>query len=153
MQFAHEFMSRDPYTVTADMKVSDLARGLLEHGADGAVVVDGRKVVGVVTAMDLVFQEKQVHLPTFIAFMDAVLPLGTRRTEAELAKITGGTVEEIMSQPARTVEYDTPLDEVATMMVESHFTVVPVIQNDILIGVIQKPDVLRAMLAQRNSGV
>ena len=85
MQFAHEFMSRDPYTVTADMKVSDLARGLLEHGADGAVVVDGRKVVGVVTAMDLVFQEKQVHLPTFIAFMDAVLPLGTRRTEAELA--------------------------------------------------------------------
>jgi len=149
MQFAHEIMNRSPYTVTKDTSVADLARGLLERRADGAVVVKGRTVVGVVTAMDLVFQEKQVHLPTFIAFMDAVLPLGSRRTETELAKITGATVEEIMSSPAKTVSFDAALDAVATMMVEDHITVVPVIQDDVLVGVIEKPDVLRAVLASR----
>jgi CBS domain-containing protein len=150
MQYAHEIMNRKPFTVTRDTSVSDLARGLLEHRADGAVVVKGREVVGVVTAMDLVFQEKKVHLPTFIAFMDAMLPLGGRRTEAELSKITGATVDEIMSSPPKTVEYDTSLDVVATMMVEDHITVVPVIQDGVLVGVIEKPDVLRAVLASRS---
>lgn len=147
MQFAHEIMNRTPYTVTADASVADLARGLLEHSSDGAVVVKGREVIGVVTAMDLVFQEKKVHLPTFIAFMDAVFPVGSRRTEAELAKITGATVEEIMSSPAITVEFDAALDAVATIMVEQHITVVPVTQDGVLVGVIEKPDVLRAVLA------
>ena len=149
MQFAHEIMNRSPLTVTRDTSVAELARDLLAARSDGAVVVEGRTVVGVVTAMDLVFQEKRVHLPTFIAFMDAVLPVGSRRTETELAKITGSTVSEIMSAPAKTVAFDAPLDAVATLMVESHITVVPVTQDGLLVGVIEKPDVLRAVLAAR----
>ncbi len=153
MRFAHEIMDRHAFTVTPETPVADLARGLLARHLDGAIVVDGRTVVGVVTAMDLVFQEKKVHLPTFIAFMDAMLPIGGRKTEQELAKITGATVREIMSSPPRTVEFDASLDEVATLMVEDHITVVPVLQHGVLVGMITKPDVLRAVLEARTGQV
>lgn len=150
MQYAHEIMDRSPLTVAQDLEVGELAQWLLETRADGAIVVDGRTVLGVVTAMDLVFQEKRVQLPTLVAFMDAVLPLGTRRTEAELAKITGATVGEIMTTPAVTVPFDTPLGRIATQMVEQHHTLVPVTQGGVLVGVIDKRAVLSAVFGARS---
>jgi len=46
-----------------------------------------------------------------------------------------------------------PLDEVATRMVESHFTVVPLIQSGQLNGELQKPCAIRATLFQRTARV
>ncbi|MCB9797244.1 MAG: CBS domain-containing protein [Alphaproteobacteria bacterium] len=144
MQHAIDVMNREPVTVSPDSSVADLARLLLSKDVDGACVVEDGKLVGVVTSMDLVFQEKQVHLPTMVAFIDALIPIGMRRTVAELEKITGTQVRDIMTESVKTVEFDDALDEIASLMVEGHISLVPVLRDGKLIGSITKKDVLRA---------
>ena len=55
----HEFgIVIDPITVTPDMKVRDAIALQRQHGISGLPVVQGRKVVGIVTNRDLRFEEQ-----------------------------------------------------------------------------------------------
>lgn len=137
----------EPHTVSPDVTVKDLARLLLEQHWDGACVVgDEGELVGVVTSMDLIYQEKRLHLPTFFVLFDSVLPLeDPRKAEHELQKIAGRTVADVMTDSPVTVDPETPLDRVASLMVERHITVLPVLSSDgRVLGVITKPAMLKA---------
>lgn len=147
-RFANEIMDDKPLTVARDLPVGDFARLLLDRNADGAVVMDGDTILGVVTSMDLIWSEKPVHMPTLITFMDLVMPFGAREAERELHKIMGATVGEIMSSPAVTVRFDAPMSEVATRMVDGHRTILPVVNQGRLIGVITKAAILRAAFVE-----
>jgi CBS domain-containing protein len=134
-------------TVAPDCSVRDLARLLLERGCDGACVVEEDRLVGVVTTMDLVFQEKQVHLPSILSFMDFAIPLEPpSRLRAELDKIAGTTVGEIMTAEPVVVDEERAVSEVARAMVERHLTIVPVVESGVLKGMITKQALLRAVL-------
>lgn len=141
---AAEIMNPRPRVVSPDLPVADLAQLLLDAGSEGVCVVQDQALVGVVTAMDLVYREKNVHLPTVFTFMDAVIPLGWKRAEEELAKIAGLTVGAIMSRAPVTVAPTADLHEVATLMVERHLTMLPVVLDGKLQGVIDKRAVLAA---------
>ncbi len=55
----HEFgIVIDPVTVTADMRVRDAIALQREHGISGLPVVEGRKLVGIVTNRDLRFEDR-----------------------------------------------------------------------------------------------
>jgi CBS domain-containing protein len=134
-------------TVGPDCSVRDLAVLLLDRGLDGACVVESNQLVGVVTTMDLVFQEKQVHLPTILNFLDFAIPLEPpSRLRAELDKIAGTTVQEIMTREPLTVGPERLVSEVARMMVEQHLTIVPVVEDGKLLGMITKQALLRSVL-------
>jgi IMP dehydrogenase len=49
---------RDPITVPADMKIRDVIALSQQHGISGFPVVEGRKVVGIITNRDLRFEEE-----------------------------------------------------------------------------------------------
>lgn len=146
MKHVLDVMVSDPPSVSPDMPVRELARKLLESGRDGYCVVEDRTLVGIVTAMDLIFQEKQIRLPSFFAFLDSLVPVGVERAHAEIRKITGVTVRDVMSRDPVTVRFDAGLEQVATLMVERHLTLLPVVREDTLVGEITKPSVLRAIL-------
>jgi CBS domain-containing protein len=134
-------------TVTPDCSVRDLAKLLLERGQDGACVVENGRLVGVVTTMDLVFQEKQVHLPSILSFMDFAIPLEPpSRLRAELDKIAGTTVAQIMTEEPVVTEPERPMSEVARTMVDRHLTIVPVVEHGVLVGMVTKQALLRAVL-------
>ena len=142
-QTARDVM-RAPHTVSPDMTVRDLAALLLSERLDGVCVVREDALVGVVTAMDLVFQEKPLHLPSFFVFLDAFIPMESNaKIEHDLRKITGATVADIMSVDVERVTPRAPLSEVASMMVDHHRALLPVVEGERLVGVIDK----RAMLA------
>jgi CBS domain-containing protein len=135
-----EALSVDP-----DCSVRDLAELLLNEASDGACVVKAGRLVGVVTTMDLVFQEKRVHLPSVLSFMDFAIPLEPpSRLREELDKIAGTRVAEIMSDDPIVVGPDEPMSEVATLMVEHNFTLIPVVEDGCLLGVVTKRALLRA---------
>lgn len=126
-------------TVSPELSIPGLARRLLELEVDGVCVVDaGDRLVGVVTAMDLVFREREIHPPVTIAILDLVLQLGRGRTERELAKIAAVSVSELMTRDVVTVGPDTPLPEVASRMVDQHLSLVPVVDGGSLVGVVTK---------------
>lgn len=144
MTRARELLDPAPLVVDQATPVRELANLLLSSGAEGACVLESGRLVGVVTAMDLVFQEKDPRLPSLFTFMDAVIPLGWKRVEEELHKIAGVTVGQIMSAHPVTVGPDEDLHRIATLMVERHLSMVPVVEDGVLLGVVDKRRVLKA---------
>ncbi|MFO7561342.1 MAG: CBS domain-containing protein [Enhygromyxa sp.] len=135
----------EPLTVIPTRSIRDLAELLLRERSDGACVIEHGRLVGVVTTMDLVFQEKQVHLPSILTIMDFAIPLEPPdRLREELDKIAGSSVADIMSPHPIFVTADTPMSEVASQMVEKHLTIVPVVEGDRVIGMITKQALLHA---------
>lgn len=139
-----------PRTVGPDLAVKELAKLLVQERRNGVCVVDEEgDLIGVVTSMDLIYQEKRPHLPTFFVLFDSVLPLDDpRKTEEELHKIAGAEVGDVMTDSPVTVEPDTPVDRIASLMVDRHITVLPVTDNGKLVGMVTKPGVLRAVFSE-----
>jgi CBS-domain-containing membrane protein len=139
-------LMHSPRSVAADLSVEDLARVLLRDSLDGVCVVDDAgRLRGVVTTMDLVFQEQPVHLPSFIVFLDALIPLGGERAEQEVRKIAGASVAEIMTTEVVTVRPETPIGELAERMVRDHLSLLPVLDDaGDLVGVVDKRAILEA---------
>lgn len=144
MTTAAEILDSSPLVVSPDMRVQQLAAQLLDRRAEGACVVSNGRLVGVVTAMDLVFKEKNLHLPTFFTFMEAVIPLGMHRAEEEVEKMAGLTVGEIMTDKPIVVGPGDNLHTIATLMVEKQLSMVPVVEDGVLLGVVDKRAVLVA---------
>lgn len=145
MKRASDLMDREVLTVAPDSPVRDLAAKLLAEKGDGACVVEGHKLVGVVTAMDLIFQEQPVHLPSFFVFFDAVIPLERPgHMQHELDKLMGAMVRDIMSTDLITVGPASAIEEVAATMVRRHTGYVPVVEGGALLGVVTKRGVLKA---------
>jgi len=153
MQTAGEVM-QESRSVSPTLSVQELARLLLEERLDGVcVVAEDGALAGVVTSMDLIYQEKALHLPTFFVLLDGVLPLDSPwRAERELDKISGAQVADIMTTDPVFVRPETPLEEVATLMVERHISIVPVVADERLVGVVTKPAMLRAAFSALAGG-
>jgi CBS-domain-containing membrane protein len=64
----------------------------------------------------------------------------------EYVRTHGRRVEEIMTADVISVAGDTPLDEVVGLMERRRIKRVPVIEGDVLVGVVSRLDLLRALL-------
>src|SRR5690349_9737214 len=98
MKHVRDLYDSNPPTVRPEMTVPYLAGLLLESGREGYCVVENGHLLGVVTLMDLLFQERQLRMPGLVTLLDAVLPVGMHKAEVELAKMTGSTVGDLMSR-------------------------------------------------------
>ena len=149
MLTAKEIMTINPVTVPPEMKVRQLAELLAEKNFNGAPVVNEKKeLIGVVTISDLIYQQKTLHLPTVFTLFDSIIPLkGTHEIEEQIQKMLGGTVGEIMTSDPITISEDTTLSEIATIMSEQNKHLLPVMRNEDLAGVVDRSDVMRAIVA------
>ncbi len=147
MLTAKELMTKNVITVTGETPVRELAKILSENKISGAPVVDDQgSVIGVVTESDLIYQNKKVHIPTVVAILDAFIFLESpEKMEKELKKMAGAKVEDIFAHEVITVQQDTPLDEVATLMAEKKVHTLPVLDSEKLVGVIGKSDIIRTI--------
>ncbi|MGK7345679.1 MAG: CBS domain-containing protein [Candidatus Nitrospinota bacterium M3_3B_026] len=153
MPTAKQIMSRDFLAVTPATAVGEFAAALEKSSRSGAVVLDdeGGGVVGVVTEGDLIDRHKNIHLPTVITIFDWVLPLSGRgETEKELRKMSATTVGDIMSMDPVTVDVDATLEDIATIMSERRKHFLPVMDGERLAGVIDRSDVLRAIIKEES---
>lgn len=144
---AKDIMTKEVITVTPDLAVEKLAEIFWENRISGAPVVDDNgTVIAIVTENDLIDQNKKVHIPTMISILDSVIMLEKAdKMEKEIRKMTGTTVKDICSDTLVTVESETLLDEVATIMAEKQVHTLPVLDEGILAGVIGKSDIIRTM--------
>lgn len=148
MKQAKDIMTKTVLTVTLDTPVIKLAELLTTNNINGAPVVDeSGNVLGVVTENDLIYQKKKVHIPTMLSILDSFIYLESpEKMRQEMQKITGTTVKDIYSQSVITVNEDTPLDEIATVMAEKNIHTIPVLRGDTLVGVIGKRDIIKTLI-------
>jgi CBS domain-containing protein len=148
MLVAREIMTTKIITVTPETAVSALAQILATANIGGAPVVDEEgRLLGVVTESDLIDQTKKVHIPTVVAILDSLIFLERPdKMEKEIRKIAGTVVGDIYSKNPLTVNEETPLDEIATIMAKKHVHTLPVMRGEQLVGVIGKGDIIKTLM-------
>lgn len=144
---AHDIMTKEVITVSPETKVLDLARLLAEHKINGAPVVDNEgRLVGVVTQSNLIDRAKKFELPHVITILDAHFYLERPSTfKKNLEKLMGNLVADIMTAPPVTITADVEVDEIATIMARRQVHTLPVLEEDRIIGIIGKIDIIRAL--------
>jgi CBS domain-containing protein len=144
---AKDIMTRAVHSVTADTDVEELARLFVTKGVSAMPVLDEEgRLEGVVTETDLVEQDKPLHVPTVISLFDWVLYLESEKNfREEVEKITARKVGEICTREVVTCTPDTPVSEIAALMIEKKAHLIPVVEEKKVVGVVARLDIIRAM--------
>jgi CBS domain-containing protein len=144
-----DIMTRDVVVAAPVTTVSEIARLMWHHNLSGLPIVDaGGRVVGIVTEMDLLARNANLHVPTYLRVLDVMIPLGNRHEfEEELRRAVGTTAHDVMSPDVVIVAPDTDLADAATLMMDKRIKRLPVVENGKLVGIITAADFLR-LLAQ-----
>ena len=143
-----DIMTPDPVTVEPAMSVTDAARLMVDRGIGALPVVKGGELVGLVTEGDLIMKDVKLEYPTYIHLLDGFImyPPSTTRFEHELKKAVAATVGDVMTAEPHTVQADTSVEDVATLLVDRDVSRLPVLDGDELVGIVTKSDVLRSMI-------
>jgi len=120
-----DFMVTKPVVFTRETDLLDAVRVLLDRRISGAPVVDERgNLVGVLTERD---------------FLRAALVAGYHGER-------GGCIGDYMSSDVEAVNADDSLLDVATRFVETKYRRYPVMEDNRVVGVVARRDVLRAVI-------
>jgi CBS domain-containing protein len=146
---ARDIMQTRIISVTPETDIIRAGKILLENHINGMPVVnDQGELQGILCQSDLIFQQKEVPVPPIFSILDSIFPLfSSKKLNDEFQKIAAATVAQAMVKDVITVTPDTPVSEIASLMVEKHFHTIPVVENKILVGIIGKEDVLRTLTA------
>jgi len=112
MATIREIMSTDCVTVAPQSSVFDAAAKMRDHDIGFIPVVEGKKLVGVITDRDLVVRGLAERKP------------GT------------ATVNEVMSRQVTTVSPQMSVEEAAKLMANEQIRRLPVVENGELVGVV-----------------
>jgi CBS domain-containing protein len=116
---ARDVMTPNPATVSERDSIRDAARIMASEDTGVVPVVDGRKVVGMVTDRDIVV-----------------------RFVAEGKDPANAKVNECMTKSVRSVKEDTPVADVLSMMSNAQIRRVPVVNNsNELVGIVSIGDI------------
>lgn len=130
-------------TLGPDETVEGAIKLFAESGISGAPVVDGGRLVGIVTEGDLIFRDADVKAPGFLDILGGMIPLGSwDEYRNEALKSAGVTVDEVMTSELITIPPDASLAEASTIMAEKRIKILPVTEDEVLRGVITRMDIL-----------
>ncbi|HEX7132691.1 MAG TPA: CBS domain-containing protein [Iamia sp.] len=144
-------MTTDVLTFGPDETVESAMRALVDRGIDAAPVVDGGRVVGLLSTGDLIVAEGQVHVPTVFSLLGASieLPGERKKFEEDLRRALGGTVADVMTRTPHTVGPDATLEDAATLLHTHDISRLPVVDDEgHLVGILARGDIIRVMIAQ-----
>jgi CBS-domain-containing membrane protein len=146
---AKDIMTKDVITVHPDTEVVQAANLLLDHHINGLPVVDEEgHVKGIICQSDLVAQQRKIPLPSFFIMLDSFIPLTSpKNIEKELQKMSAVTVKDAMTPDPITVDPETDLEDIATLMVKHKIHTLPVLDHGKLVGIIGKEDILRTIMS------
>ena len=144
---AKDIMTTTVQSVTEETTVEELARLFAEknHSAMPVLAEDGT-LTGIVTETDLIQQDRPLHLPKVISLFDWVLYLESEKNfREEVQRITARKVGDICSREVAVCSPETPVSEIAELMVAKKSHLIPVVEQKKVVGVVARLDIIRAM--------
>jgi CBS-domain-containing membrane protein len=142
-----EIMTREVCTVREETDLKELAALFVEHNYKTLPVVDAvDHLIGIVSQTDLIEQDRPLHIPTVISLFDWVIYLESPKAFSdEVRKVSARKVGEICARDVITCTPETPVDEVASLMVEHKIHLLPVLDDGRLVGVVARFDLIRSL--------
>ena len=123
------------FTVSPESRLSDAVITMSEHDIGSLVVMEGGKLAGMLT------------------FREVIGVLAKRQKEKRVGPtppIADILVSEALQRDPITSRPDMDVDELRAIMLKHHARYVPVMDGDMLLGVISFHDVAKAVLEERN---
>jgi CBS domain-containing protein len=148
---AKDVMVKNVVTLSPDTEITKAVEILLNNHFNGVPVIDANSLlVGILCQSDLIFQKKEIPFPPIFTILDGIIPLSSsKKLEKEFKKISATRVEHAMVTETVSVQPDTSISEIASLMVEKHFHTIPVVEGEKLVGIIGKEDILRILMAEK----
>ena len=141
---AHQIMTKDVVTIGPDASIVEASRLMLEYHISGLPVLDAHgHLVGIVSEGDFLRRTElgtQRKRPRWLQFL-----IAPGREAAEFVRQSGRKVGEIMTRTLFTVEEDTPLEEIVSLMEKKHVKRLPVMHRDRLVGIVTRANLLSAV--------
>ena len=146
---AKDIMTRRVITVDADKPVKDVAKLLLERNISAVPVVDdANKVVGIVSEGDLVFRhEIGTDQPRHSWWLNLIND--NTALANEYLKTHGKVARDVMTRDVVTVTEDAPVAEIARLMEKNHIKRVPVVEDDKLVGIVSRANIVRRIASTK----
>ncbi|MHB8093083.1 MAG: CBS domain-containing protein [Syntrophales bacterium] len=145
---AKDIMTERVITVYPDTEITKAAVLLLEKHINGLPVIDREGFLkGIICQSDLMVQQGKIPLPSFFVLLGGTIPISSpKQIEKEVQKMAAVTVSEAMTADPVTVDTETSLEEIATLMVKNNIHTLPVLENGFLVGIIGKEDIIRTLI-------
>jgi acetoin utilization protein AcuB len=125
-------MQKNPITITKDERMTTARKILKEKHIRHLPVVDGKKLIGLVTNMDI---RKAEASPA--------TSLEIRELHYLLDKIT---VAEIMTRNVITIAPDISIEEATTLLHDNSIGCLPVVEDGNLVGILTENDVMKILI-------
>lgn len=134
-----DVMTEKVFTVGPDTPLKTVATRMLEYGVSGMPVVDGDRVLGVISETDILFKERTA--PDRKGLVDWLVHYAE---DPPLAKLEARTAGEAMTTPAVTIASGRSVADAAALMLELSIDRLPVVDGDSLAGIVTRTDLVRA---------
>ncbi len=149
---AVDVMTRDVVSIDADRPVRDVAQLLLDRHISAVPVVDpvGR-LLGLVSEGDLL-RRVEAGTERRRAGWRSLIATGPHLA-AEYTKAHGRRASDIMTREVVTATEDASLRDVADLLEQHRIKRVPVVRDHVVVGIVSRADILRALLAAKPEDV
>lgn len=154
MKLVKDYMKKKVVYFKPDDSIFKVAKVLSKHHISGAPVVSKSKVVGVISETDLI-KYMRLKLPgesplTHEFHILSILMISMVKEHwefrKEIEKMAKIKVRDLMSKDVISISPEENIIEAATMMEKNKIDRLPVIRSGRLVGIIARPDLLRALI-------
>jgi CBS domain-containing protein len=132
-------MTETVFTVTPKTPLKAVATRMLEYGISGMPVVDGERVLGVISETDILFKERAA--PDRKGLVDWLVHYAE---DPPLAKLEARTAGEAMTTPAVTIAPERTVADAAALLLDLRIDRLPVVEGGELVGIVTRADLIRA---------
>jgi CBS domain-containing protein len=145
---AKDIMTKNVIKVYLDTEIIKAAKLMLDNHLSGLPVIDkDDHLKGIICQSDLMTQQKKIPLPSFFVLLDTAISFTSqKKIETEVKKMAAVKVSEAMTADPITVDPETVLEDIATLMVKHNIHTLPVLNQERLVGIIGKEDILRTLM-------
>lgn len=140
-----DIMDKYPVTVLPDTPVKEIADLLTKHHITSIPVVnEDNALQGIVSEGDLLYKKVRPHAPHYVNLLGAsIFYGGLSAYNANFKKLLAMEVKDLMTKDVIVAYEEEDVEDVATVMLERHLKMVPVVKEDRVVGVMSRSDIIQ----------
>ncbi|WP_410507412.1 CBS domain-containing protein [Methanosarcina hadiensis] len=147
-----DVMNPDVVFCKSDNTIREAAKILKDNNISGAPVLENGRLVGIISEGDLlellVIPEKgNLWLPSPFEVIEVPIRelLSWEETKKMLSDVGSTKVKEIMTKDVHTISSEASVEEASELMVRRRINRLPVMENDRVVGIITRGDIIEGL--------
>jgi CBS-domain-containing membrane protein len=145
---AGDIMTKDVIVLNDEDDIKKASDIFLKYKINAIPVVNSdKKLCGIVSETDLVYQESNLHIPTLFTIFDSIFYLGSsKHFKEDVNKITATKIKDIMNKDVFYAKETEDIYDIATVMTDKKFYSIPIVnEGKEIVGVVSRYDIIKAM--------